>query len=219
MNQHRIFPIVEEPLGLVRYVRTARDVGSAHTLRAAFTTALTRSRKIAEREQLPARDVDDMIFAMVALIDEVVLSRGGALTHDWMRQQLQLSMFGENRAGETFFERLTEVRRDPHRTHVLSVFYLVLSVGFRGKFASNELLLHEELEHVRLELERRGALEERPLSPSVARPPDGRARITDGRAVLAVGVIAMALAGVLWVGLSIDLGVRREAVATLLFNA
>ncbi len=80
------------------------------------------------------QDVQDIAFALVALVDEVAVSESGPLRDFWLPRTLQLSMFNDNNAGENFFQRLAVVMSDPSRAEVLRVYYLCLLLGFQGKY-------------------------------------------------------------------------------------
>ncbi|AKF08820.1 DotU family type IV/VI secretion system protein [Sandaracinus amylolyticus] len=213
MNE--ILPILEETLRLVRYVRQCPPGSAldAAQLRSLFRGALGRMRKLGEQQSIDSRDLDEIGFALVALIDEVVLARGGSLAYEWMREQLQLSLFGENTAGETFFVKLDALRRDSTRARVLAVYYLALTLGFRGRYAVHgELALQELTDSVRLDLERFGVIRESALSPSGTRPRDAIAQRTEGWIVLGIGVAALLLACVFYTGVFVDLTYRIHPV-------
>ena len=78
------------------------------------------------------QDAQDITYAIVALTDEVVLSKGGALRDYWLANMLQLRFFNENVAGENFFVRLAQLLTQPNRQDVLRVYYLCLLFGFQG---------------------------------------------------------------------------------------
>lgn len=211
----RTTAILDECLRLVRWIRQARPgtILDATQLRSASRAALARMRAAGEERGLSPADTDDAAFAVVALIDEAVATHGGPLAQEWGREQLQLAMFGENTAGETFFVKLEQLRRDRTRVHVLAIYYLVLHLGLRGRYAVHgELALQELTESVRVDLERAGVLEELPLAPAGARPRQAAARRPDSWIVVAVGAAALALAGVLYGALLLDLTVRVHAV-------
>jgi type VI secretion system protein ImpK len=88
-----------------------------------------------QRAGMNERDVHDMVYAIVALADEVALRKPGGIREVWMSKPLQLHYFNENLAGEGFFQRLEYVLADPRRIDVLRVYYLCLLFGFQGKFA------------------------------------------------------------------------------------
>lgn len=88
-----------------------------------------------QRAGMGERDVQDMVYAVVALADEVALRKPGGIREVWMSKPLQLHYFNENLAGEGFFQRLEYVLADPRRVDVLRVFYFCLLFGFQGKYA------------------------------------------------------------------------------------
>ena len=96
---------------------------------------------------------------------------------------------------------------------MLSVYYLALTLGFRGRYAVHgELALQELTDSVRLDLERFGVIRESALSPSGARPRDAIAQRTEGWIVLGIGVAATLLAFVFYTGVFVDLTYRIHTV-------
>ncbi len=74
-------------------------------------------------------------YAFCALVDEVVLTTLPSQRDAWARRPLQLELFGEQLAGENFFERLEGLRREgAPRLQVLEVFHMCLLMGFQGKY-------------------------------------------------------------------------------------
>jgi type VI secretion system protein ImpK len=83
----------------------------------------------------PPEDVYLAKFAFCALVDETVLSSPSAARDDWERKPLQLELFGEQLAGERFFEHLEKLRSEtPPRVQVLEVFHMCLLLGFQGQY-------------------------------------------------------------------------------------
>lgn len=191
-----------------------QDLPGASLLEPRLSASVTRLRQAAAEAGLGAEDVDDITYAVVALIDEVVLGRGGTLRDEWYGRLLQLRYFDENTAGEGFFSRLELLRRAPGRTTALEVYYLCLLFGFRGRFAVRgmELQLADLTEAVRLELERRRSLALPELSPSGARREEGFVQRTGSRTLLWSSVGVLVLAVVLFVGLQVDLTLETERV-------
>jgi type VI secretion system protein ImpK len=83
---------------------------------------------------LHSQDVQDITYALVALADEVALNAGEALAGYWMMNLLQFKYFHENTAGDGFFSRLSEIRKDARRKDVLRVYTLCLLFGFQGRY-------------------------------------------------------------------------------------
>lgn len=117
-------------------------------------------------------DVQDIGYALVALTDEVVLSKEGELREFWLPRMLQLQYFNENVAGEGFFTRIRSLQMDPSRGDVLRVYYLCLLFGFQGKYRirGGEIELASITEEVASTLFRSGAIKDLPLAPFGARP-------------------------------------------------
>jgi type VI secretion system protein ImpK len=166
-------------------------------------------------------DVDDIAYAVVALADEVALSKGEAMRSFWIGQQLQLAYFQENVAGEGFFTRLEAIRRDPRRSEVLQAYYLALLFGFQGRFRvrGGEMELLNIVADLQRQFSRRRKKDIETLSPSGERPDDSRAGASSGK-LLAGIVAAVLLASLLTVvGLRVWVGSTASAVADRAANA
>lgn len=84
-------------------------------------------------------DVKLAAFAVVAFLDESVLTSKNPVFSTWSRMPLQEELFGEHMAGETFFQyvQLLLSRRDSVETiDVLEVYYLCMLLGYRGRYGS-----------------------------------------------------------------------------------
>jgi type VI secretion system protein ImpK len=97
-----------------------------------FLTAFERGSK---RLQTPAEDLYQSKFAFCALVDEVVLMSRLELREVWGRRPLQLEFFGEQLAGERFFDILEKLREaGAPKVQVLEIFHMCLLLGFQGKY-------------------------------------------------------------------------------------
>ena len=152
-----------------------------------------------------ARDVNDAAFALVALLDETVLTHVPRLREQWLLQPLQRRYFEESAAGVRFFERLDMLVSEPARVEVLKVYYLCLCSGFFGKYAVGGA--REELELVRRRLRdvlvHAGAFQPTVVPNALGRP---SIRVRPTRS-LPIAV----LAGVFAVGAVVFGGVLRAA--------
>jgi type VI secretion system protein ImpK len=80
--------------------------------------------------------VDAARYALVAFIDEIVLSSPWGIRQEWAGRPLQMDYFNDFTAGEEFFHKLEALRgSDGQRAEALEVYGLALGLGFRGKFA------------------------------------------------------------------------------------
>lgn len=97
-----------------------------------FLTAFERG---ATKLHATAEDVYACKYAFCATVDEAVLMSGFRAREAWQRLPLQLQFFGEQLAGEQFFEKLEELRRHGlPRVQTLEVFHMCLLLGFQGRY-------------------------------------------------------------------------------------
>ncbi|WP_051168283.1 type IVB secretion system protein IcmH/DotU [Marinospirillum minutulum] len=76
-------------------------------------------------------------FAIIAYIDEVLLSCNWQEANLWNANQLQKSYYDTAKAGEEFFNRLGELTLiDPADRDVREVYYYCLALGFSGRYFS-----------------------------------------------------------------------------------
>ena len=158
-----------------------------------------------------SEDARLMAYAVVALLDEVVMTTDGPLRTHWSSQPLQRVYFEESVAGESFFLHLARVRADPARSDVLRVFHLALALGFQGKyrFANGQHELREMQGQVRAQLARQLVVPER-LSPDL-HVADRRAATLPTLPWRSLAACAVALGVVFYLGLCVSL--KREADA------
>lgn len=82
-----------------------------------------------------AEQINQAKYAFCALMDEIMLAPDFPLRDDWARMPLQLRLFGDDFAGEHFFDWLEMARNDPARNiEALEVFHTCLLLGFQGKY-------------------------------------------------------------------------------------
>lgn len=159
-------------------------------------------------------DVDDLAYPVVALADEVMVSKSEALREYWIPNLLQLHYFKENVAGEAFFTRLETVRRDPRRAGILRVYTLALLFGFQGRYRvrGGELELLNLTETLQRELGRGRRFDAEVLSPSGARPEESLPRGHGAGPMLGISIAAVALAALVYVGLRVSISATAGSV-------
>ncbi|ADJ65512.1 type IVB secretion system protein IcmH/DotU [Herbaspirillum seropedicae] len=75
-------------------------------------------------------------YAFCASVDEIILRSKFGIRPAWERRPLQLTMFGDQLAGENFFHKLEELRLHGNaHIQALEVFHMCLLLGFQGKYA------------------------------------------------------------------------------------
>jgi len=81
---------------------------------------------------IPPDDFDLARFAVVAWVDETLLSSQWQDKDRWQKESLQRLYYQTADAGELFFDRLNAI--GPHQRDVREVYYLCLAMGFKGRF-------------------------------------------------------------------------------------
>jgi type IV/VI secretion system ImpK/VasF family protein len=107
----------------------------AATLRSQLMGLLDAFSRSAAAGQAPD-EVEEARFALVAWIDEVVSVSGWAGAEEWMREPLQLQVFGTRQAGVEFYSRLENLR--PENAAALEVYFDCLALGFQGSYAGRD---------------------------------------------------------------------------------
>jgi type VI secretion system protein ImpK len=91
----------------------------------------TQSNKLGIDEH----DFNDAKYAFCATIDEMILRSDFSVKDEWLLRPLQLTMFGDQLAGENFFKRLDRLREaGPKHLPAIEVFYMCLLMGFQGHY-------------------------------------------------------------------------------------
>lgn len=107
---------------------------SAEKFSAQITDFLNDFERRAKKEQIKHEEIHAAKYAFCAAIDEAVLSSQLPIRNEWGRKPLQLSLFGDQLAGEHFFSRLEEMRGRIDNLQALEVFHMCLLLGFKGKY-------------------------------------------------------------------------------------
>jgi len=132
--------VFQEILTVVVRLRSGRQaVSDAESFRAQMREGLRLADQEARRRGYSADDVQFAIFAVVALLDESILTARNPVFANWPRKPLQEELFGHHIAGEIFFQNLERLlgRKDSHElADLLEVYYLSLLLGFAGRYGA-----------------------------------------------------------------------------------
>ena len=106
----------------------------------AFAETLTGFLADVERQArtlgTPAEDVESARHAFCAAVDEIILRSPYPVRDAWQTRPLQLRLFGDQLAGEHFFNKLETLRaRGAPHLQALEVFHMCLLMGFQGRYA------------------------------------------------------------------------------------
>lgn len=78
-------------------------------------------------------------FALASFVDETVLTNNFPLKEDWERYPIQLEHFGEQLAGNKFYDKLEAMLRQIDVTaDAVEVYYVCMLLGFKGRYAVYE---------------------------------------------------------------------------------
>jgi type VI secretion system protein ImpK len=89
----------------------------------------------AKRHNAHADDIDAAKYAFCAAVDEIILRSDFTIRDSWARKPLQLALFGDQLAGENFYNRLEALRvRGSAHLQALEVFHMCLLLGFQGRY-------------------------------------------------------------------------------------
>jgi type VI secretion system protein ImpK len=121
---------------MVFLLRNGYKPASAEGFRDSVNGYLQEITRAGQQLKASADDVYLTKFAFCSLVDETVLSAVPNIRDAWERRPLQLEHFGENLAGEKFFDHLDKTQQDnAQKADLLEVFHMCLLLGFQGKFA------------------------------------------------------------------------------------
>jgi len=89
----------------------------------------------AKKQGASPDDIDNAKYAFCAAVDEIILRSPYGIRDAWERRPLQLVLFGDQLAGENFFNRLENLRaRGGAHLQALEVFHMCLLLGFQGRY-------------------------------------------------------------------------------------
>lgn len=114
-------------------------VQPSNDLRPKCAKLLAEFEKRAERYRFNHKIVRVSKFALASFIDETVLTNNFPLKEEWERNPLQLEYFGEQLAGNKFFEKLNAMLRQIKDTaDAVEIYYVCMLLGFKGRYAVYE---------------------------------------------------------------------------------
>src|SRR5258706_11285091 len=168
-------------LAVLRIQRT-REIGSFESLHPNVQKLFENFEERCKALAIDHEDVSTAKYALAAFMDETVLNSQWPYKDRWADNPLQLDYFGTYLAGESFFDKLEEVRaRADAQPELLEIYHLCLLLGFKGKYGvSGEEKLRNLIESVGAELGRVKPGGGKELSPHW-KVPDGPQAIASDR--------------------------------------
>jgi type VI secretion system protein ImpK len=118
-------------------------VAPSNDLRPKIAGMLEDFEKRAERYRFNHKIVQVSKFALASFVDETVLTNNFHLKDEWEKNPLQLEYFGEQLAGNKFFDKLEAMLKQIDVTaDAVEIYYFCMLLGFKGRYAIYE---HDKL--------------------------------------------------------------------------
>jgi type VI secretion system protein ImpK len=114
-------------------------VTPSNELRPKVITMLGDFEKRAERYRFNHKIIQVSKFALASFVDETVLTNNFPLKDEWEKFPIQLEYFGEQLAGNKFFDKLESMLKQIDVTaDAVEVYYMCMLLGFKGRYAIYE---------------------------------------------------------------------------------
>jgi len=114
-------------------------VAPSNDLRPKVASLLDDFEKRAERYKFNHKIVSVSKFALASFVDETILTNNFPLRSEWERNPLQLEYFGEQLAGNKFFDKLESMLKQVDVTQdAVEIYYYCMLLGFKGRYGVYE---------------------------------------------------------------------------------
>lgn len=200
-------------------LQRSKDPGDPEQLRLKFDELFRTLETRARQSDIPEPHVADAKYAIVAYIDEMILTSDWSSVKDvWSGRPLQLEYFNEFNAGENFFEKLQRYRgvEEQKKLDVLEVYYTCLALGFKGMHGA-DLAGIEKLkslaENVGREIRKARSKSEDTALATNWKPPDAMPQLVKNFPAWVVAVICGCVILILFVVLIILINSTAASVA------
>lgn len=149
-----ISDIASECFMLILQLRSTNNYGNPESLKSHLTEMFERLEREARGAGIDNEKILKAKFALVAFLDETIISSSWNQKEIWLAEPLQIKMFDTFNAGEEFFTYLEELRqRSSANKDILEIYYLCLALGFKGKYQlQSPELLRRVIDDLNMEL-------------------------------------------------------------------
>jgi type VI secretion system protein ImpK len=114
-------------------------VAPSNDLRPKVASLLADFERRAERYKFNHKLVSVSKFALASFVDETVLTNNFPLRDEWEKYPLQLEYFGEQLAGNKFFDKLQAMLKQIDVTaDAVEIYYFCMLLGFKGRYGVYE---------------------------------------------------------------------------------
>ena len=206
-GDRRLADVLAPCFALIVHLRSHNDYGDPAALRHRVRDLLQRAEQDARGGGTSRDHVEAGLFAVVAFLDETILSSTWPEKDAWASRPLQMERYDRFDAGEVFFNRLSDLLDHPgEHAEAIEVYYLCLTLGFRGRYQIlQQEKLQEFIDRCHDGLHRAPGLQPDVLAPN-ARPSDQAA--TEVQSAVSGWMLALAgiaVAVLLYLGFSLTL--------------
>ena len=134
-TEHTLMDLMYDGFYALFMLKNGNGPQSEAEFRNKLTRFLDDFTRGARKQGASPDDIDNAKYAFCAAVDEIILRSPYAIRDDWARRPLQLVLFGDQLAGENFFNRLEDLRaRGSAHLEALEVFHMCLLLGFQGRY-------------------------------------------------------------------------------------
>lgn len=124
---------------IVINMREQSELGTPATLRKLLKHYVDNFITNCQALHIDSTTTDAVAYALVAIIDETVLSVPGPCSQFWLSRPLQYEYYGSSLAGEKFYAELDNLLKEPETLYdALEVYFLCLTLGFEGKYLDKD---------------------------------------------------------------------------------
>ena len=117
-------------------MRVANDFGDGDEFRKKILEMMGKLETNANRAGFSSDQVSDVKFALIAFIDELIITSDWEGREIWIANPLQMELYSRFDAGEEFFNKMDEFQIQPQKNKdVLEVYFICMGIGFKGKYA------------------------------------------------------------------------------------
>jgi len=138
------FPLIQ----LFTYLRNHQNDFVTAELQNVIIAEINLFANQAKAFQCPPQLILAAQYCLCTALDEAILLTPWGSQSGWAQQSLLSLIHHETWGGERFFIILEKMAVDPKKNlPLLELLYLLLALGFEGKFYSEDRMLKEELQH------------------------------------------------------------------------
>lgn len=143
MRHDSLGRIAGDLIGYVQFFRDAPDSArtDARSLRLKLIQMLDQISADGAAHAIDPSELESARFALAAWVDETILKSTWAGRNDWQHELLQSSLFGTNKAGDEFYDRLASLPADFNQAR--EIYFLCLVNGFEGRHVGDDGARHE----------------------------------------------------------------------------